>query len=82
MIARMERDDFIAMLMDFTRNTTLTNRYWVIVFFVWIVVVELWNLVFVAPNLKRHLEEDRVFFERRQKQIRRQRNKKRKKNRR
>ncbi len=72
----------IAFLQDFTRNTTLTNRYWTISIFVIMVLVSLWNLVFVLPNLRRHLAEDRQFFEQQLKKIRRQRNKKRKKNRR
>lgn len=70
-----------AALMDFTRNTTLTNRYWVIIFFIWIGFVSLWNLVFVAPNARRHLMEDRKFFEEHYKRVRRQRNKKRKRRR-
>lgn len=71
-----------AALMDFTRNTTLTNRYWVIFLFVVMALVSLWNLVFVAPNVLRHFTEEKKFFEERQKRMRRQRNKKRKKNRR
>lgn len=71
-----------ALLQDFTRNTTLTNRYFTVVIFVWIGLVELWNLIFVAPNAKRHLSEDRQFFDAQQKRLRKQRNKKRRKNRR
>ncbi len=72
----------IAFLQDFTRNTTLTNRYWTLFFIVWMVVVSLWNLVFVMPNARRHLAEDRQFFDQQQKRVRRQRNKNRRKNRR
>ena len=71
-----------AALMDFTRNTTLTNRFWVLFILLIVALLTLWNLVFVAPNAKKHLMEDRKFFEAQQKRLRRQRNKRRRRNRR
>ena len=68
-----------AFLQDFTRNLTLTNRYWTMLILVWICLVSLWNLVFIAPSARRHLSEDRRFFDERQKRLRQQRSKKRKK---
>lgn len=60
---------FFGLLQAYTRNLTLTNRYFTMFLFAWIALASLWSLVFVAPSVRAHLREERKFFEEQQKRL-------------
>lgn len=71
-----------AFLQDYTRNTTLTNRYWTVFIIVAMVLLSLWNSVFIMPSFKQHMAEDRVHYKQRQKALKQHQRAKRRKRRR